>query len=268
MAAPTAGSGLLGHPGHGLRLSGMLSPQVRAALAKGDIDVLVPLGAVEQHGPHLPLGTDTVIVNAVAERVAARFPDLLIGPCFPVGCSDHHLEFTGTVSLPPRVMADALRAVAVTLLGHGFRTVYLVTGHAGNTSAMDAAVSGLPPGLEDRVAALSDWPAQRAAIHSWGRNELGLSSQEIGSHAGHFETSILLLLCPEAVQMDAAPLGHVGAAEEASKVLSEKGMMGLSASGVIGDARTATPQAGEGYLNVLVETVVAFIEAHRSGETG
>lgn len=245
-------------------LAGMPTPQVRALVGSGKIDVLIPLGALEQHGPHLPLGTDTVIAEAVCHAVAVRVQDLVVAPCLPVGCSDHHLSFPGTASIPASVVVAYIKAHAETLLGHGFRHVYLSSGHAGNLAAMKEATDSLPLEIRGRVAAFVDWPDQRDAMHKWAKSALGIGPQQVGSHAGHFETSIMLALCPESVDMGAAPEGFIGSISEASQTMSRSGMAALSEVGVIGDARDASAEAGKGYLEILINSVATFIEDHRA----
>jgi creatinine amidohydrolase len=242
----------------------MSSPQIRSLLERAELDVIVPLGALEQHGPHLPLGTDTVIAESLALNVARRVDHLVVAPCLPVGCSEHHLSFAGTASLSPEAVVGFVRSVAKTLLRHGFRYVYVVSAHAGNIPAMKAAVESLDAEIRPHVAAFVDWPEQREQLHAWARQSLGLSAEEVGSHSGHFETSIMLALAPESVDMSTAPKGFIGSADEASKVMMTKGMAAVSEVGVVGDARGASPTAGRGYMDVLVASVVRFIERHRS----
>lgn len=261
MAGP--GSKTQRKPGSELFLSRMLSPQI-PALVDGDVDILIPLGALEQHGPHLPLGTDTVIAEAIAAGAAHRAGALVVAPCLPVGCSEHHLSFPGTASVPEAVVAGFIRSTAQTLLGHGFRYVYVASGHAGNIPAMRSAVASMPPEVAGRVAAFVDWPAQRRAMHEWAERSLGLSGAEVGSHSGHFETSIMLELDPSSVDMSAAPEGFIGSAEEASELMRTKGMAAVSEIGVAGDARSASSEAGASYLELLIGLVVEFIEQHRA----
>jgi creatinine amidohydrolase/Fe(II)-dependent formamide hydrolase-like protein len=262
MAGPTSKTDV--EPARAPFLSRMSSPQIAALVELGDVDVLIPLGALEQHGPHLPLGTDTVIAEAIAAGVARAVGALVVAPCLPVGCSEHHLSFPGTASVPEAVVAGYIRSTALTVLSHGFRYVYVVSGHAGNIPAMSAAVASLPPEVEGRVAAFVDWPAQRRALHEWAESSQGLSGAEVGSHSGHFETSIMLQLDPSSVDMSAAPKGFIGRAEEASELMRAKGMAAVSEIGVVGDARSASSEAGASYLEILTGTVVEFIEQHRS----
>ena len=236
---------------------------LRQRLEDAPLDVLVPLGALEQHGPHLPLDTDSRIAEAVATRAAERVGQCVVAPCQAVGASAHHLAFPGTASLARRTLADVLVEVTRTLLGHGFRAAYLVTGHAGNVGAMTEAVAALDTDLGGRVVAFNDWPAQRDAVHRVAETHCGLDRETCGTHAGHFETSILLAIAPETVTMAAAVPGHVGPAATAGAILRAEGMASLSPVGIIGDPRGANAAAGELYLEALVDLVVTGIAAHR-----
>ena len=236
---------------------------LRERLKQGPLDVVIPLGALEQHGPHLPLDTDALIAEAVADRAAHRAGECVVAPCAPVGASSHHLAFPGTASLSDKTLMSVIVEVVQTLLGHGFRGAYLVTGHAGNVGAMAAVMAELDSAVRSRVVSFDDWPAQRNAVHRVAEDQLGLDRELVGTHGGHFETSIMLAIAPGRVDMSSAVIGHVGPAPSASAKLRSEGMTALSPVGVIGDPRGATADAGEIYLDALVDLVVEGIEAHR-----
>lgn len=248
-----------------MQLGAMSWTALRERLNHGPLDVIVPLGALEQHGPHLPLDTDKRIAEAVASRAAERAGRCVVAPCQAVGASSHHLMFPGTASLTERTLRDVLVETTRSLLGHGFGSAYLVTGHAGNVGAMADAVGSLPADVRDRVVSFDDWPAQRDAVHRVAEEHLRLDRETVGTHGGHFETSILLAIAPETVDMSAAIPGHVGPAGEASVILRAEGMAALSPVGIIGDPRGASGAAGESYLDALVDLVVTGIAAHREG---
>lgn len=244
-------------------LARMRSTELSELLDERDVDVLLPLGSLEQHGPHLPLSTDSIVAEAVAAAVAARADDAVIAPCLAVGVSPHHLGYAGTASIPAPVVSGYVTAVVASLLQRGFRFAYVISGHAGNMPAMDAGLAALPAPLRARAAAFTDWPAQRAAMHDWAQRTLELDPAAVGSHAGHFETSMLLHLAPELVDMDAAVPGFIGPIEAASARMAAEGVRAVSPVGVIGDPTTATAEAGAEYLEVLIALVVEWVNAHR-----
>lgn len=247
-----------------MRLGEMSWTALRERLKQGPLDVMVPLGALEQHGPHLPLDTDALIAEAVADRAVQRAGECVVSPCIPVGASSHHLAFPGTASLNDTTLRGVIVEVVQTLLSHGFRGVYLVTGHAGNVGAMAAVMAELDPAEQGRVVSFDDWPTQRDAVHRVAEDQLGMDRELVGTHGGHFETSILLAIAPDRVDMSSAVAGHVGPAALASAKLRSGGMAALSPVGIIGDPRGASADAGELYLDALVSLVVEGMEAHRS----
>jgi creatinine amidohydrolase len=244
----------------------MTSSVVDNLLSDGQVDVLIPLGSLEQHGGHLPLATDLIIAEAMAAAVGTRYSDsMLVAPCMPIGFSDYHLGFAGTASVPLDVVRDYLRSAIMSFLEGGFRHVYVVSGHAGNLAAMESARRSLPAAFRARTVVHGDWPAQRKAIHQWAEEHLGLGPEKVGSHGGHFETSVMLHLAPELVNMSAASAGFIGDAATASEAMMTAGMRAVSPAGVIGDPRSASASAGVGYLQVVVDLVTDLIARHRSG---
>ena len=180
-----------------MRLGEMSWTALGERLDQSPLDVIIPLGALEQHGPHLPLDTDALIAEAVADRAARNIGGCVVSPCIPIGASSHHLAFPGTASLSDQTLQSVLGEVIQTLLGHGFQSAYLVTGHAGNVGAMAATTAELDSGDHSRVVSFDDWPAQRDAIHQVAETQLNLNRELVGTHGGHFETSIMLAIAPD-----------------------------------------------------------------------
>ncbi len=157
--------------------------------------VVVPTGAVEQHGPHLPLGVDAWIAHAVALGAAARDGRAVVAEPLAYGCSSHHRGFPGTISLRPSTFVALVRDVCASLAGDG-ATVLLLNGHGGNRAALDVALAEL--GEEGiRVAALSYFDVIRADLPELADDAVG--------HACALETSLMLHLWPDAVRRDAIP---------------------------------------------------------------
>lgn len=185
--------------------------------------LLVPLGSTEQHGPHLPLDTDTRIASAVATELASG-TDALLAPAIAYGASGEHRGFAGTISIG----TDTLRAVLVEYSRSACEwagRVLFVNGHGGNVEALRAAV-----GL----------------VRTEGRDVAWLGCGVPGgdAHAGHTETSLLLHLCPQQV---AGREGVTGNAEPLATLIDQLragGVAAVSASGVLGDPATATAAAG------------------------
>lgn len=201
--------------------------------------VLVPVGSTEQHGPHLPLHTDTLIATAVAEGVARRLggtgSGVWVAPPLAYGSSGEHQAFPGTCSIG----TEALRFVVVELV-RSLRTwadrVVLVNGHGGNVMALRAAVDQL-------VAEGHDV--------SWAP----CATEEVDLHAGRTETSLLLHLAPHEVRRDRAEVGDTRPLAEIFPMLMSDGVAAVSANGVLGDPAGATAGEGRAVLEAMVADV-------------
>ena len=189
--------------------------------------VLVPLGSTEQHGPHLPLDTDTVIATAVAHEVGAAL-DAWVAPPIPFGSSGEHQSFSGTAS----VGTDALTHVLVELV-RSLRTwaarVVIVNAHGGNVAALDAA---------DEI----EW--------------VPCATEETDLHAGFTETSLMLHLRPESVRLDLAEAGNPQPLSEILPAMVGGGVAAVSANGVLGDPAGASAAEGERVLRAMVAEIV------------
>src|SRR5580658_6702946 len=190
--------------------------------------LVVPVGSLEQHGPHLPLDTDTRIAVAVARRACAGRTGVALAPPLPVGASGEHAAFPGTLSIG----AEALATCLIELGRHAslyWPALLLVNGHGGNASAVQAAVGRLR--YEGRVC---------VAWHA------GLPGDD--AHAGRSETSVMLALDPGAVRPEAAERGDVRPVAEIMPMLRERGVRAVSANGVLGDPAGACAEEGERLL--------------------
>ena len=129
-------------------MESMTWPEISKAIEKGFETVIVMLSSVEQHGPHLPINTDSIIADELALRVARRLGKTLIAPTIRPGCSDHHLCLPGTISLRHQVLLDILRDYCSSLARHGFRKIILISSHGGNFSPLETFGKYLLPNLK------------------------------------------------------------------------------------------------------------------------
>jgi creatinine amidohydrolase len=231
------------------RLDVLTWPEVAQAVAAGCTTVILPLGSTEQHGPHLPLGTDTRRAEALAERLAERLL-LLVAPALPVGCSDEHSGFAGLLSLEAETLAAVIVDCARRLVGWGVQRLVVLSAHGGNVRALALAEARLRlelPELQvwipDPVTICGDGVAAAAAAD-------GIPLAAVGLHAGEGETSELLHLCPEHVRMDRAEPGHTGDPEAALERLIAAGTRAVSINGVVGDPTRADAGRGQRYLDM------------------
>jgi mycofactocin precursor peptide peptidase len=210
--------------------------------------VLVPVGSTEQHGPHLPLDTDTVIATAVAEAAAGRLREtlpragpFLVAPAVAYGASGEHQSFAGTTSIG----TEALRLVVVELvrsLRTWAATVALVNGHGGNVPALEAAVAQLREEGHD-----VGWHACR--------------TEAVDLHAGCTETSLMLHLDPARVRLDVAAAGDVRPLTAILPAMLLGGVEAVSPNGVLGDPAGAGAQEGRRALQAMADEVAAAVLA-------
>jgi creatinine amidohydrolase len=211
--------------------------------------LLVPTGSFEQHGPHLPLHTDTTIATAVAEGVArALGPDAVVGPAIAYGSSGEHQSFAGTVSIG----TDALRLAIVELVRSASTwagRVVLVNAHGGNLTALRLAV-----GL----------------LRTEGRDAAWVACAAPGSdpHAGHAETSLMLHLAPHTVDLSRAAVGNRAPLNHLMPALVAGGVGAVSPSGVLGDPRGASAEAGAALLTSMIDDATTRIRYGRPGPDG
>jgi mycofactocin precursor peptide peptidase len=195
--------------------------------------LVMPVGSLEQHGPHLPLDTDTRIAVAVARRACAGRPGVALAPALPIGASGEHAAFPGTLSIG----AGALTACLIELGRHTslhWPALLLVNGHGGNITAVEAAVGRLR--YEGR------------ACFAWHA-----SLPDGDAHAGRSETSLMLALAPGTVRLDAAERGDVRPLDQILPLLRERGVRAVSANGVLGDPAGASAAEGERLLARLLD---------------
>ena len=203
----------------------------------GDALLVVPLGSVEQHGPHLPVATDTVIASAVAEAVSGDLPGALLAPALAYGASGEHEDFPGTVSLGTPALTGLLVEYGRSA-GRWARRVLLVNGHGGNLDALRAA------GRQLRVE---------------GRDVAWFPCATPGSdaHAGRTETSVMLHVEPHGCRPDRAAPGVTAPIGELLPRLRAEGVRAVSPSGVLGDPTGASPGEGAELLDGLVHRLLA-----------
>lgn len=190
---------------------------------------VVPLGATEQHGPHLPLGTDTAIALALAEGLVAARRDAVVAPALPYGSSGEHAGFPGTLSIGQ----DALRLVLLELARSWDGRMLFVCAHGGNA--------------EPLAAALRELPDARAWTPTFGGD----------AHAGHVETSLMLALSPDRVGAGRAP-GNTAPLADLLPALRAGGVRAVAPNGVLGDPTHASAAEGRELLARATADLVAF----------
>ncbi|MCW4353649.1 mycofactocin biosynthesis peptidyl-dipeptidase MftE [Hoyosella sp. YIM 151337] len=211
--------------------------------------VLLPLGSVEQHGPHLPLHTDTAIAVAVARGAAHRLGNgAFVAPPLYYGSSGEHQSFPGTLSIGQ----DALKMMLVELvrsLSHWAGQVVIVNAHGGNVQALAAAVHQMRYEKHDVV-----WAA--------------CATESVDAHAGYTETSLMLHLEPDSVNLARAEAGNTAPVTELLSQIITGGVAAVSPNGVLGDPAGATAEEGARVLAEMIDDVVARIECGHPDDKG
>ncbi|MEJ8281917.1 creatininase family protein [Pseudonocardia spirodelae] len=212
---------------------------------------LLPVGSLEQHGPHLPLTTDTLVACAVADRVAQAHTVRVLPP-LTFSCSHEHAAWAGTVSISATTLAAVVGDVAASLRAAGTTALVLVNAHGGNyvlrNVVQEASVGPLPMAL---FPGPEDWTAARRAG--------GLvTSGSADMHAGELETSILLHTCPELVRPSSAGADHD--ADERPHLLTT-GLGAYTATGVVGRPSLATAAKGRDVLDSLAGSFGGHLRA-------
>ena len=225
--------------------------------------VIVPIGSTEQHGPHGPLGTDALIPTEVARRVAGRV-DALVAPAVGYGLSYPHTGFTGVVQLRIPTFMAVIEDLCASLATVGFTRIVFLNGHYDNTYAIAYACANaadrMPAGV--RAFPLNYWdgmtPAEAAEFFDPSN----------GLHANKGETAAVLAINPGLVDMDQAnvefpPFPEVtnAAPVHTAFFFSAPGSVyRATRSGTWGDAREATPEFGERYLQVVTEATIRLLD--------
>lgn len=198
----------------------------------------MPIGSTEQHGPHLPLSTDSDIALGVCERLAVLLPEAVIAPLVPYGSSGEHAGFAGTLSI-----GQAATELVLVELGRSafdtFSRVLFVSAHGGNATPVGRAVRQLSVEGHDVALYSVRWDGD--------------------AHAGHIETSLQLCLDASRVRTEAIEAGDIRPLAEVLETLQRGGVRAVSSNGVLGDPHGATAAVGDALLTSLAHEAAALL---------
>jgi creatinine amidohydrolase len=236
---------------------------LRGKAAAGAV-VILPVASIEQHGPHLPTGVDTILTEAVCRRTAESIKGtpVVVAPVLWCGMAEHHMAFGGTFTFDIPTYRAVLLCLLRSVARHGFKRVVIVNGHGGNKTALNAFLPDFAQetGLSIRAVTYFD-------VAPGPMKEI-LEDQEAVRHACEAETSMMMVAAPGTVKHDrlaeaiGPPFSHAPSGLPAVQRFAS--FKEFSASGVIGDARRASAEKGERLLAAVAAALVQAIEDART----
>ena len=228
-------------------------------LAAREAIVVLPVAAMEQHGPHLPVMVDTLLCGEVAARAAKRASGrhpVVVAPTVWSGLSEHHMPFGGTFTLDFPTFCSLIECLCRSLERHGFRRVLLLNGHGGNVAALRVVVDELRR-LEVRLLTATYWTVDPVAIADLLERQSGVQ------HACEAETSMVMALRPELVDASKfAAAKHVEPGQVAGQAQAVHGPMRFeerTPTGAIGDPTAASAEKGEKLLEAAATAVAGVL---------
>jgi creatinine amidohydrolase len=248
-------------------------PEIRDAVAQNRVAVL-PVGTVEQHGPHLPLVTDVLTATEMARRAVERIPDrAVLLPSVYYSFNEHHMDFPGTIAVQGETVIRYVTDIGMSLARHGFRKVLLVNGHGSNVPFLDIAARNITVHTEAICAMVSWWSLIPKNVMA----ELRESEYPGGmAHGCELETSVLLYLRPDLVQFEKAERDIHFAPSEffywdlegPSPIAFQEWFSRYSKTGTVGDPTKATKAKGEQFVKAVVDRMITLIQEFRERKIG
>ncbi|MBA7634494.1 Creatinine amidohydrolase [subsurface metagenome] len=224
--------------------------------------VIIPVGSMEQHGPHLPVKTDTILVSYIARKIAETMVDkgqsTLVGPAIWTGNSRHHMDFPGTISLDYSTFEGVIQHTCLSMHSHGFYRLVLLNGHGGNRGPLRMAITKINEEIGRPVFCITYWdPACNDMPQI-------LEVQKGVEHSGEAETSMMMVIAPDLVRLCSikeAKGPDVPDPKELSNnlVYTFRTLRNRTSTGVFGDATVASKEKGEKLLRIIVNRIVDIL---------
>ncbi|MFP1683210.1 creatininase family protein [Alloalcanivorax sp. C16-1] len=243
----------------------MTTSEVSAALQSGFRTVLVPCGAIEQHGAHLPLSVDSDHAEHLGLTLAKALGKSLIAPSIRVGCSVHHLDFPGTISLREPTFESICADYCASLSSHGFENILFFSGHVGNFPALQSMLprvqSQMPEGC--RVDAFTDsglW------LKTWrdAVGDAGGDACRVGGHADIAETSVMLSIHPRRVRTNLYAAGKPGLPSKTDlQAMWLGGIRAVSKNGILGDPNGSSTAIGDLCIERITRMLLDYFSSPR-----
>ena len=219
--------------------------------------IVMPVGSLEQHGPHLPLNTDSIIADYVADKVSKKLSSVLF-PTLSIGYSLEHSGFPGTISFTPQTFSSMIAEITHDLYESGFRTLIVINGHGGNRPILDSSITSIKHAHPDlRLYSFTTLDIAKERFREFRK-----SPRQLIGHADELETSMMLALRPDLVEMAKAvtekpvfPPGISLESEDLSRVTYGWKTKEVTESGIIGSPNLATLETGRILLDYVVQTI-------------
>lgn len=238
-------------------LEEMTWPNIKEAIKNGYKTVIFSVASTEQHGPHLPIGTDSYGGDYYALKVAEKLGNSLVAPTIRFGCSKHHMGFPGTIAISTEVLIGLLQDVCMSLDRHGFENIVMISSHGNNHGPVIAAAQEVATKVKATIIALA-YPNQSTNKMGLVHEKYGITSEEAGYHAGAAETAFIMAYKPQLVVSDKLQRGYVGPYAE-KFFYTEKELQRIAPIGVFGDPTKASKEMGEDMTIVVAERYVEII---------
>ena len=236
---------------------------IENAIKNGFKTVVIGVGSTEQHGPHLPTKTDAIIADVLVNLIVQNLEKALQARTIKVGCSDHHLPFSGTISLKKSTLKAIIHDYVESLQRHGFENIVFIPTHGGNFNPLKEAVEEAQEKYPDiKIFGFTDL---LGFVEAGDKIAAGFNipKKVAGAHAGEVETSQMLAIAENLVEKKRFQPGYLGVlGEEEIEKLFKNGMPSLTKIGVIGDPTNASKKRGKIYLEKIAEFLTNEIKKY------
>ena len=244
---------------HDYLLEHMNWPTVKEKVEAGMDTVIICTASVEQHGYHLSELTDTVIGQAVGLLVAEKLGNALLAPVIRPGLSEHHIPMAGSLTLRPEVYRGLIEDYVTSYKKHGFKKVVIFSSHGGNFNENEKIVKNLQEIHPEMQFSSALSLMQLMNLMTQFEKKYGLVEGSCG-HGGAMETSVMLHIAPDQVDMDKATPGYIGPmTDDILNELFKNGIVGITEVGILGDPRQAKAEWGEYFLELLSDEIVKVV---------
>ena len=240
------------------RLEALTTLKAKKRIEEGNRIGILPVGSVEQHGPHCPLGTDAFIARVIALGVAEKLDAICLPPLY-YGVAAHHMNFAGSITVTPQALTMFVQNIVESMAAQGLRSLLVLNAHGGNTGAIAAALVNVREKYPDLFLAQSSvWLALNEAYETLPPEIRQDSWRTMISHAGLFETSVVMAVEDGLVDVDQlAPVSNapfVQASDPAMTVVEK--VERFTPAGYGGDPTPASAELGRRFIELSVEAII------------